>query len=201
VAERPVLSGDGAVAVGATPVGGAVPDASPLQDVLRRARRQRRHARKQRAWLLAVRQQRLIDAEMWATRRQLLQQARLGSAGGDLGFLADDFLDATDPQTLFRAIIEAAFRMGWVSSVDLQLFDTARTLRIVAAQGFAEPLLAESGALGVDPQPVHCYPLQHEGADPVGVLSLRGHRARGGHRRAEALAIGATIALARVVRT
>jgi hypothetical protein len=135
---------------------------------------------------------------MWSTRRELLHKARLRGPRGELGFLDDDFLAAADQETVTRAIIGAALGMGWVSSVDLQLFDTARTLRTVAAQVMAEPLLAELDPPELAAQTVHRYPLQHEGEEAVGVLSLRGHRARGGQRGAEELARGATDALTRL---
>src|SRR5215468_2393256 len=94
VAEPAPRSLDGPPTAGPPRLMGVSSAARHLRTLQRRARQQRRLAQKQRAWLLAIQQQRLIDAEMWSTRRELLQKARLRGPRGELGFLDDDFLAA-----------------------------------------------------------------------------------------------------------
>ena len=114
---------------------------------LRVAVAQRQFAVAQRVRILAAREQHLVDAEVAATRRQLLRLA--GSHGGPaLGFLDQDFLDAADRPTLYEAIVRAAADLREVNGVDLQRVDRgSSTLRMVASLGFTDGFLARFRSL------------------------------------------------------
>ena len=103
-----------------------------------RAAMERSRASQQHVEVAARMDQRLVDSEMRATRRQLVQslRRRIGTDGAQL--LDEDFLALADPQAVLEAIVDAAVVRGLCNRADAQLLDAdQRVLRIIACRGFS----------------------------------------------------------------
>src|SRR4051794_6605424 len=100
-------------------------------------------------------QQRLIDAQVRSSRRDMLRlwQRR---AGADLGGLLDEELIAVaDQPTIYRLIVQAAVTAGGARCADLQLYDRhAGLLRMVDQHGFTPEFVNFFTALDAT-QPTH----------------------------------------------
>ena len=82
--------------------------------------------------------QRLVDSEMRATRKQLVQslRRRIGTDGSRL--LDEDFLALADPQAVLEAIVDGTVLRGLCDRADAQIVDgDRRVLRIIACRGFS----------------------------------------------------------------
>lgn len=104
---------------------------------------ERREIVRQRSLAIAQNEQWFVDAEVRATRRDLLGLARRRTQLPALGFLDADCLSIADRPTVYRAIIDAAVDLGGAASVDLQVYDAETdSLRIADHRGFDAQFLA-----------------------------------------------------------
>jgi hypothetical protein len=88
-------------------------------------------------------QQRIIDAEVRATRHTLLRAVRRRGGTHAVTFLDEDFLAVADTPAIYEAIVDAAVTVGGASTADLQLYDPgAAGLRMAAHRGFPADFLA-----------------------------------------------------------
>lgn len=86
--------------------------------------------------------QTVIDAEVRATRRELVDTVRRRGGAHVLSFLDSDFLALADTSTLYDAIIDAAITIGDAPGVDLQTFDaTHDVLRMAGHRGLPSRFL------------------------------------------------------------
>ena len=85
--------------------------------------------------------QRLIDAEVRATRLALVRTLRR-RAHGVISFLDEDFLAIADGPTVCAAILDTALAFGVADRADFQTFDPhTRVVRLAAQRGFAPEFL------------------------------------------------------------
>jgi hypothetical protein len=114
-----------------------------------------RRVMEQQARIQARHEQRLLDAEVRATRRALMEALRRRAGPDVVAFLDEDFLTVADSPTVYRAVLDAAVTVGGAESADLQLQERAGVLSIVAQHGFSAEFLAFFAT--VDPaQPTAC---------------------------------------------
>ena len=95
--------------------------------------------------------QNLIDNEVRATRRAMLDafRDRLISDPGTLA--ADDFLAIADRTLLHTAIIIAAQRITWADAADLQLYDAkTKSLVMTRHRGFPPDFISHFAAVDAD---------------------------------------------------
>jgi GAF domain len=120
----------------------ALSDRDRLLAVRALATAERRRVDRQRAVLLANREQFLVNAEVRETRRDLLRAAR--HRAGHAGVLFDpQFRLLADLPVAKQAVLAAAACVGFANSCDLQLCDQRDgSLRIVASYGFRAAFLA-----------------------------------------------------------
>jgi GAF domain-containing protein len=99
------------------------------------------------ARIIAVQQQNLIDAEVRATRRELVRAIRRHSEH-TVAFLDEDFLAVADQAAIQLAIVEAAITVGGALRADLQLYDArAGLLRMAGQHGFPGQFLSYFAAI------------------------------------------------------
>lgn len=117
---------------------------------------ERRRVVQQRARILAQQEQRLVDAEVVQSRRDLLHAIRRRRRTNAVAFCDPDFLAVADPPTVHRAILDAAVTVAGAACVDLQVYDQAAgVLRIAAHHGFDPSFLTVFATVAAD-QPTAC---------------------------------------------
>ena len=140
-----------------------VKQARELQALVRTAHAQRRDAVEQRARVVAGNEQRVIDAQVASTRRDLLRLARRSSPSTS-GYLDPEFLAVADRSTVWEAILEAAVALPGVSAVD----------RVRDSDVFADATAVEM-MMAAGSRAVYSFPLLSAGR-VLGVMSLHGKR-------------------------
>jgi hypothetical protein len=101
-----------------------------------------RRVMEQQARIRARHEQRLLDAEVRATRRAFMEALRRRAGPDVVALLDEDFLTVADSPTVYRAVLEAAVTVGRAASADLQLQERDGVLSIVAQHGFSPEFLA-----------------------------------------------------------
>ncbi|WP_433061137.1 GAF domain-containing protein [Dactylosporangium sp. CS-033363] len=121
-----------------------------------RAATDRQRIEDQVAEIRAHEQQGMIDAEVRATRRILLDAVRRRAGAEALMLIDRDFLAVADRPTIVAAMLDVARTVGRADFCDLQIYDpTTAALRMEAHRGFSDEFLEYFATVG-EGQPTAC---------------------------------------------
>ncbi|WP_433219731.1 GAF domain-containing protein [Dactylosporangium sp. CS-047395] len=98
----------------------------------------------------------MIDAEVRATRRILLDALRRRAGAEALALIDHDFLAVADRPTIVAAMLDVARTVGRADFSDLQIYDpVTAALRMEAHRGFSDDFLEYFATVGAG-QPTAC---------------------------------------------